>query len=218
MSSYERDIHNRIKYKKGLPVKLDIPLLKYLWQANPLTGNRKKTIPKYLRNIEALKNFNDNELRILSKYLHSRTFGNDEVVFKQFDIGVGFYFIYSGSVDIIAEQDSSTAVQLDENDEIPPKVILTLEEFDYFGELALLRDNSTRSATVIAKNPTELLGLFKPDMEDLISDHPVVGTKLLQSISVIIANRLFSVTDEVGRLKTRLSQLEQKYEELQGNK
>ena len=85
---------------------------------------------------------------------------------------------------------------------------ILLEQGDYFGELALLQQNSIRSATVVAQNSAQLLGIFKPDMDELISRHPVVATKLLQSVSMIIAHRLFSLTEEMSRLQTKILQLE----------
>ncbi|EQC52083.1 hypothetical protein, partial [Bacteriovorax sp. DB6_IX] len=53
-----------------------------------------------------------------------------------------------------------------------------------------------------------LLGFFKPDLDAMIHEKPVVASKLLQSVSLIVANRLYSVTQEVRRLKDRIQQLE----------
>ena len=96
--------------------------------------------------------------------------------------------------------------------------MLSLEENDYFGELALLQENNFRTATAIAREQSQLLGLFKPDLEDLINEYPIVATKLLQSISVILANRLFSITSEVRYLKSKLMDLEESYEKLRKDK
>jgi CRP/FNR family transcriptional regulator, cyclic AMP receptor protein len=196
--SYEKDIQDKIDTKGDLPEKLDISLLKYFWQASPLSGSRPDTVPKFLRDIDVLKNFSDNELRILSQSLHLRVFTDGEVIFSQKDIGVGLYFVYSGQVDVRVEKE----VDEDEN------IIITLDKNDYFGELALLQEGSVRNATAVSRDTTQLLGIFKPDVEHLIESYPVVATKLLQSISVIIANRLYSVTQELKRVKHRLNQME----------
>ncbi len=196
--SYEKEIQDKIESKGEMPDKLDISLLKYFWQASPITGSRPDTVPKYLRNIDVLKNFSDNELRILSRSLHLRVFTDGEVIFSQKDIGVGLYFIYSGQVDVKVENE----VDEDEN------IVLTLDKNDYFGELALLQEGSVRNATAVSRDTTQLLGIFKPDVENLIESYPVVATKLLQSVSVIIANRLYSVTQELKRVKHRLNQME----------
>jgi len=204
MNSYENDIVDKIESRENLPAKVDISMAKYFWQASPLSGSRKDTVPKFLRSIEVLKNFSDNELRLLTKFLHLRSFDNGEVVFEQGDLGVGFYFIFSGHVDVIVDDSK--------NDHLDPKnesrMVLLLERFDYFGELALLQEHSERNATVVARESCMLLGMFKPDVEELISYYPVVAAKLLQSISIIVANRLHSLTREARQLKYKLCQLE----------
>lgn len=210
--TWENKIQNDIDEKKPLPEKLNFSILKYFWQASPLSGGGDTAIPKFLRSIKVLRNFSDNELRILSSYLHLRHFTSKEIIFEQDDNGVGFYFIYSGQVEILAKN-----YKLDNHDQLIEVVeeepssknvgmmhITTLEKRDHFGEIALLQDNSMRTATAIAKESCSLIGIFKPDMNELINDHPVVAAKLLQSISIILADRLSSVAKEMKVLKYRL--------------
>ncbi len=207
-SSYEAKTRFKFGQDKLLPKKLDIGVIKYFWQASPFTPSNLNSVAKFLKDIEVLKKFTNNELRILSRYLHHRKFEDQEIIFKQNDPGFGFYFIYSGRTDIIVD---------DENAEISDKAkyILSLEKYDCFGELALLQENSQRSATVIAKDYCEVLGIFKPDLDEMINDYPVVAAKLLHSVSVIIANRLFSITKEVQFLKNQLVTLENANAQLQ---
>ncbi|WP_127715643.1 cyclic nucleotide-binding domain-containing protein [Halobacteriovorax sp. HLS] len=205
--SYEKKISNDSLEGKSLPQKLDIPILKYFWQANPLFSSNKNSIPRFLRKVKVLENFTDNELRTLASAMHLRTFSDGERIFKQNDVGVGFYFIYTGRVDIIVEED-----QIIKDSEKSPKLnhVVSLDKMDYFGELALLQQNSIRNASAIARESCQLLGIFKPDLENLIDSKPSVATKILQAVSVITANRLFSVTNEVRRLKYKVRDLESK--------
>ncbi len=206
MTSYETRIKESIENGQALPEKLDINTLKYFWQLSPFTKSRKHTVPRFLSKLKVMQNFSDMELKVLSKYLHHRTFAPDEVIFKQNEDGIGFYFLYSGQVDIFVPADDPTL----DNEEIADikRHIVTLEKGEYFGELALLQEKSVRSAECVAKNVVELLGIFKPDVEELIKQHPIVAAKLLQSISMIIANRLYSITREVGELKYKICQME----------
>jgi CRP-like cAMP-binding protein len=201
MSSYENEVKNAGEKKMNLLSKIDFSMMKYLWLANPLSGARKDSIPRFLRNIELLKNFSDNELRILSKFMHSRKFSDGENIFRQGDIGIGFYFIYSGVVELR---------YLDESVENSNKRFLELNEFSYFGELALLQENHPRWATAISKSRSELVGIFKPDLETLIEYHPRIAAKLIQSISVAIADRLYHLTVEASKLSKKLKSLEEK--------
>jgi len=208
MSSYEEDIGKDQDLKGNPNDRFSVSMLKYFWQMNPLTNRSKDSIPKFLRNITPLKNFSDVELFYLSQYFHIRTFDAEETIFNQGDVGVGFYLIFQGDIEISAH---NLASEVDgENKKNQNKTIQTkiafLERNDYFGELALLQENSQRSASAKAKTPATLLGILKPDLEMLIDDRPKIAAKLLQSISIIVANRLYYVTKEVKMLKYRLNQ------------
>ncbi|OUR92866.1 hypothetical protein A9Q84_20345 [Halobacteriovorax marinus] len=206
--SFEKEVNDKVRDNQALPTKLDIPILKYFWQSNPLFASNKNSIPRFLRKIKVLENFSDNELRVLSKSMHFRQFTDGEKIFNQNDVGVGFYFIYSGRVDIIVEDEQ---IVKDSNASIPKmNHIVSLDKMDYFGELALLQQQSIRNASAVARESCQLLGIFKPDLENLINSNPTVATRLLQAVSVITANRLFSLTNEVRRLKFKIKELEVK--------
>lgn len=199
--SYESEIKEAGENKLEITKKIDFSMMKYLWLANPLSGARKDSIPKFLRNVELLKNFSDNELRLLAKYMHNRKFSEGEVVFRSGEIGIGFYFIFSGMIELSHD---------DIDVEISSEKFLTLEEFAYFGELALLQEGNKRTATALARNKCELVGIFKPDLDNLIVRHPVLAAKLIQSISIALADRLYFVTSEASKMYKRIKQLEEK--------
>ncbi|MDD4974494.1 MAG: cyclic nucleotide-binding domain-containing protein [Bacteriovorax sp.] len=201
VSSYEKEVKEAGANKLELTKKIDFSMMKYLWLANPLSGARKDSIPKFLRNVELLKNFSDNELRILAKYLHNRKFAEGEVVFRAGEIGIGFYFIFSGTIELSHD---------DLDSDINNEKFLVLEEFSYFGELALLQEGNQRTATALARNKCELVGIFKPDLDNLIVRHPVLAAKLIQSISIALADRLYFLTTEASKMYKRIKQLEAK--------
>ena len=201
------------KNEFGSSDKVDIGLLKFFWQINPFHKTDKESIPKFLRNLEVFKNFTEFELWQLSQSLHIRSYDKGELIFKENDPGVGFYFIVNGSVNIVIEKDHSTAGDGDKN--IESKVVVSLDKNEYFGELAMLQDRHTRNASAVAKGPCELLGIFKPDLDVMINEKPVIASKLLQSVSLIIANRLTSITQEVRKLKEKIKNLEEEKEKLQ---
>ena len=205
--SYEKEIMKKNRRGDTRPDRLDISMIKYFWQASPFSGRRVDSIPKFLRKIDVLKEFSDNQLRILSKYMHFRVFDDGEKVFCQNDLGVGLYLIYSGMIDIVVE--SSLYHEGPERKSEPAaKHIITLDKFDYFGEIALLQENSIRNASAISRERTQLLGFFKPDLEMLTKHHPVLGAQLIKAVSVIITNRLFSLTREMRELKQKLANME----------
>lgn len=196
--SHETYIKNKIDKGDPPSKKIEISILKYFWQANPLTKSSKETIPRFLKNIAVFKNVTDNELRILSSFMHHRHFTTEERIFSQNEIGIGFYFIFNGHVDIIVD-DSSMKGKAFKN-----KTLLSLGKYECFGELALLQEGNVRTAHAIANTHCELIGIFRPDLEILIQEHPIIASKLLQSISRIIADKLHCATSEIKRLQDKL--------------
>jgi CRP/FNR family cyclic AMP-dependent transcriptional regulator len=206
-SSYEKEVKES-GLKESNASKIDFSMMKYLWMANPLSRARRDSIPRFLRNVELLKNFSDNELRILAKYMHSRKFAEGDIVFREGEVGIGFYFIFSGVIELSKN---------DYGNEIGEEKFLTLDEFSYFGEMALLQEANPRSATATAKSPCELVGIFKPDLEHLSENQPVIATKLIKSISLALADRLYYLTEEASKLSRRLRKVEKQLAEAQNS-
>ncbi|MFZ4712811.1 MAG: cyclic nucleotide-binding domain-containing protein [Bacteriovoracaceae bacterium] len=213
--SYEQN--ERESHESGKPEtpRIEIPLVKYFWQSNTLNREGKDNIPKFFRNTKMLSAFNDNELRILTKHFHLRNFEPNEVIFEQDQTGFGFYVIYSGQVDILVKQTYSkkeSSTQATESEEKLVQVA-NLEKNDYFGELALVQDNSIRTATAVASESCSLLGMFKPDMDQLLEYHPHIAAKFLKAISMLLANRITNVTSEIKTLKLKIELMEKNVSE-----
>ena len=206
--SFEQDIQHKITQNQPIPDRVNLSVLRYFWQASPLSGGGGSVIPKFLRKIAILKNFSDNELRILSHSLHHRHFTSREVVFNHGDHAVGFYFIFSGQVAVFtATPPAKAGERTESNQATAAKQIVTLEKGDYFGEIALLQKHATRTATAIATENTKLLGIFKPDMEQLIENHPPLAAKLLLAISTILTHRISAMAEEMRDLKHKVHKL-----------
>jgi len=74
---------------------------------------------------------------------------------------------------------------------------------EFFGELALL-DESPRSATAMALEDSKILGLFRPDLLELIDRKPRLGNKLLFNLSLLIGERLKHTNEELQTLWDKL--------------
>ncbi len=190
--------------KKETVSYLDYSMMRYLWLANPLSGTKKDSIPKFFRNLELFKSLSDNELRLLARSFHIRKFVQGEMIFRQGDVGVGFYLVYNGRVELKYADSTFTGLE---------QSIVTLEEFDYFGEVALVQDNSLRSATAVAKDDCELLGIFKPDLDKLIHNKPVVAARFLQVLASAFTDKMIFLTTEASKQKKKIIKLESKLQE-----
>lgn len=199
--SYEKDMMEKIQKGEVSPERLDVPLLKYLWDASPLTFGTKDNYHSFFKKITVLNSFTDNEIRIFTKFLHRREFIANEVIFRQGDTGYGFYFIFEGSVDIYSNH-------LNQTNEEQSDFVIRLEPRQYFGEMGLLEEFNRRSATVIAHENTVLLGIFKPDLEKMLEFYPVLGAKFLRETALIMANRMGQLTREIMALKKKVKELE----------
>ncbi len=201
--SFEKEMMEKISLGEGTSDRLDIPLLKYLWEASPLSFLAKESYHEFFKKISVLSSFSDNEVRIFTKYLHRREFTTNEVIFRQGDSGYGFYFIFSGAVNIYSSHSTL-------NSDDPGDLIVRLEKRQYFGEMGLLEEFNRRTATVISAENTILLGIFKPDLERMLEVHPVLGAKFLRETALIMANRMGQLTREIVSLKKKMKELDQR--------
>ena len=201
--SYEKDMMEKIQKGEIIPDRLDVPLLKYLWDVSPLSFGKKDNFHSFFKKTTVLNSFSDNEIRIFTKFLHRREFMANEVIFRQGDSGYGFYFIFEGSVNIYANHLNNNMLDHGE-------LVIRLDRRQYFGEMGLLEEFNRRSATVIANEHTVLLGIFKPDLDKMLEVYPVLGAKFLRETALIMANRMGQLTREIMSLKKKIKELEQR--------
>lgn len=110
------------------------------------------------------------------------------------------YVIEHGKVEIIFRDDAGTE-----------KKLAVLADGDFFGELSLL-DESPRSATALAKTESKIIGFFRPDLIDLLSRSPKLGTKILFKLGEVIGTRLRVTNEQLGKLNTELEKIRNKKE------
>jgi CRP-like cAMP-binding protein len=142
----------------------------------------------------------DDGLRALAERMRRRRYRRNEVIFHQDDIGDALHVVASGGVKIVLPSQ--------EGDEA---IIASLKPGDFFGELALL-DQSPRSTTATALEPTETLALPRDQFLGLLEEDPRLVHALLHALAQEL-RRLTSHVEELhfldlsGRLSTRLARL-----------
>jgi CRP-like cAMP-binding protein len=99
-----------------------------------------------------------------------------EVLFRQGDAGDALYVVAAGEVAVIADG--------------PPRTELTrLGESSFFGEIALVTEE-TRTATVEATRPTELLVFSRDAVEELCAAEPALLSVILSAVRERLVSRL----------------------------
>ncbi len=104
-----------------------------------------------------------------------RRYQLNEPIFSQGEVGIGTALILKGQVQICSGE----------------KVLATMEEGDFFGEVALVIE-APRTATAIAHSEAEVVFFLRPQLESLLSQSPRQGAKLMQNLARVMANRLGS--------------------------
>ena len=132
------------------------------------------------------------ELRRVKRIVHRRHFEAGEVVIRPWAPRSGSYAILSGSVDVVRRQEDAT-----------PVVVGHVGEGELLGEFAIL-DDSPRSSSIVAAEPCELIGFFRPDLMDLIQTDPRLGFKILYRLSQIMGKYLRGVVGDLRRARSRL--------------
>ena len=147
-----------------------------------IRGRERDIIP-ILRTIPIFEGLAFNDLKKIELIVHQRTFMPDEIIFYEKQPGAGMYIIKKGLIKL-TKTVNEERVKIGE-----------LKDGEFFGEMALL-DEYPRSAEATAVEKTEALGIFRPDLFDLIESNPKLGYKILLRLSKRLANRLRETTEK----------------------
>jgi len=151
---------------------------------NPLWSNlfRKKleeeSLAYFLGTVPLFADLGNRDRILLESLVHVRTYKQNEIVFEEGDPGSGMYIIRSGRIQVFSKGSDGKEME-----------ITRLIPGDFFGETTLAAPSS-RTASVRAVEPTELLGLFRADLLELTKKKPTVACKILMGVTRIISERL----------------------------
>ncbi|MFW6348708.1 MAG: cyclic nucleotide-binding domain-containing protein [Cyclonatronaceae bacterium] len=121
---------------------------------------------------------------------HKRRYKDGEYIYHQRDPGNGFYFIESGHVELIIENE--------EGEQIGPALVV--EPPLSFGNLSLIHDMK-RVSCARAVGDIVVLGFFSPDFDTLAKRNPQIAVKVLSEINRTLARQL-TATQEALKQKT----------------
>lgn len=155
-------------------------------------ASEEETTMAILKRVPLFKDMKKSSLKEFEKLLHRRTYKADEAIFWEGEPGVGMYIVQEGTVAIYKGSSENEREEL-----------AKLAQGEFFGELALL-DESPRSATAMALEDSKILGLFRPDLLELIDRKPRLGNQLLFNLSLLIGERLKHTNDELQTLWDKL--------------
>ncbi len=118
-----------------------------------------------IRSVSLFSGLKEGQLKSIAKECKERSFQSGETIVKEGEIGVGFYLIADGNVEVRRKG----------------KTISGLKKGDFFGEMALL-DNQPRSADVVATTPTTCYVLTAWAFVGLVQSKPDMGVNLMKEV------------------------------------
>jgi CRP-like cAMP-binding protein len=136
---------------------------------------------KTLSNCPLFEGLGKSELKTVIDIAHVREYSSEEKIFSEGTVGLCFYIIVKGSVDIVSELAAAEGTK--------PNNLKTYTEGGYFSEAHLFAE-SNHTVSCIAKELTRIIIFTKPDFEDLIKIKPRIGNKLLLNFLEFLSMQL----------------------------
>jgi CRP-like cAMP-binding protein len=120
------------------------------------------------------------ELKTVMNISHIREYSADEKVFTEGTVGLCFYLVVKGKVDIVTGMPPEGG---------QPKIIKAYSAGAYFSEAHLFAEIN-HTVSCIAKEVTKLIIFTKPDFDDFVKINPKTGNKLLLNFLRFISEQL----------------------------
>ena len=139
----------------------------------------KPAIKALMREMPHFDRLDDEELEIMSKHIDYQKVAAGKTLVKEGDTGESLYYVISGEMEINKEAlDGRHAV------------LARFKKGATVGEMAIIENKSTRSATAITITETELLVLNRTRFNELAESNPNIALKITQNIANMISARL----------------------------
>ena len=130
------------------------------------------------------------ELELLRSMMVERRVAKGEAVFRSGDPGDSMFVLLQGQVGIWLPGEQT------EDDAVLGRRLISFAPGVVFGDMGLLA-GTARSADAIAESDALMLELQREPYERLVAEHPAVFGKLLLNISLLLASRVRSLSDEL---------------------
>ncbi len=115
-----------------------------------------------------------------------KTFSDGEVIIKEGDEGKTFFQLLEGKAKVYKDYEEDNQVE-----------IATLEQGQYFGEMAVIEEDAPRSSTIVAEGDVKVLEIPAADLNDYISQNP---DKIID-IMKLLGTRIKTMDDAYAEAK-----------------
>ena len=150
---------------------------------------------KVLSECSLFSNLSKSELKTVLKTSHIRDYSADEKIFTDGTLGLCFYIVAKGSVEIISESNIDGSGNA--------KVLKVYNEGGFFSEAHLFSEIN-HTVSCVAKEVTRLIIFTKPDFEDLVKAKPKIANKLLLGFLEFMSQQLELLYKENKQLMLKI--------------
>jgi ATP-binding cassette subfamily B protein len=183
----EQGHHQTLLERRGLYHKLWQIQTGFIIRAN---GRSASVSAARLQLIPLFRELDQSTLSMLADQFVSEYYEAGHILFSQRDPGDKFYIIVRGKVSVTSVRSfDQQAFEL-----------AVLEDGDYFGEIALEREDGLRTATVRTQLPSLFLTLERKHFESLMANFPALGAVVHQKS----LKRSLDLITRLGRRKRRV--------------
>jgi len=126
---------------------------------------------RFLETVPLFKGLDDRQLNRLARRFAERAFATGEAIVSQGTLGIGLFIIAKGQADAVRTLANGETV-----------VVNHLGVTDFFGELSLL-DESPRTASVVATEPTTCLVLTQLDFISVLREDVEIPIAILRVLT-----------------------------------
>ncbi len=130
-----------------------------------------RSLRTHLRQVEIFSNLSESEISDLASRIKLLSFKKDDLIIRQGEIADSMYLVRSGFV----------KVSLGDLDAGEDKTLTYLREGSYFGETALVKEE-TRNANIVAMTPVEAVQILKADFDKILETNPYIVEQFEKAI------------------------------------
>lgn len=142
----------------------------------------------FLLNLPIFNSFDVDELDTMTKHMSYIHLKRGEYLFVEGDRGTFMGFVVNGVLEVLKKSENGDNI-----------TIARLTKGSSIGEMALI-DKSTRSATVIAKQPTTMVTLTDKGFSLLTERSPQLGIKIIQKIARLLSLNMRRTSSKLADL------------------
>ena len=145
-----------------------------------------------LRNAPLFKGLSDEDIRLVAECCEEEERDSGDVIFVEGSTADRFYIVIEGRVEVWKDYYDPK-----------PSLLAVHGSGRFFGEMALI-DELPRSATVVAKEKTRLLSLYRDDFRSLIKERSSIALSVMTGISYMVRSSNESYVDDLRKRNVEL--------------